>query len=70
MKYTVTGTGIGDAKLVYEKGTLPEAYYVASKMADSGVADVQIIDGNGSDISLEEAFQAFRQNPLPGWTVR
>ena len=70
MKYTITGTGVGGKRLSCEKGTLGEAGYLASKMIDQGVADVQILDANGSDVTLEEAWEAFRRSPPPGWTIR
>ena len=70
MTYTVIGKGAADESLSYEKETLPEAYYLASKMSDNGVAHVHIIDDGGVDIPLEEAWEAFRREPLPGWTVR
>lgn len=70
MSYTVTGFGVGRVKLKYEKETLSEAGYLASKMADNGVADVHIADASGREVSLEEGWDAFRQSPPPGWTVR
>ena len=69
MGYIVTGTGAEGQRLVYEKETLPEAAYLASKMVDNGVADARIADANGSEISLHEAWEAFRRDPMPGWTV-
>ncbi|RYF39213.1 MAG: ATP-binding cassette domain-containing protein [Cytophagaceae bacterium] len=39
--YKVTGIGLGDATLVYEKPTMAEAGYLASRMTDNELADVR-----------------------------
>ena len=70
MKHTITGTGAEGEKLFYEKDSLAEAGYLASKMADNGVADAQILDEDGAEVSLEKAWEAFRQSAPPGWTFR
>jgi hypothetical protein len=52
MPYRVTGIGL--EPLEYEKATLAEAAYLASKMADNGVAHVRVFDEHGREITPDE----------------
>jgi hypothetical protein len=68
--YIITGRGLEDVPLYYEKETLAKAGYLASKMFDNGVRDVCIRDPHGDEVSFEVAYQAFRADPPPGWIIR
>lgn len=60
MKFVVIGIGVDGAKLSYQKETLGNAGYTASKMADNGVESVRIFDDKGKEYSLDDGWEAFR----------
>lgn len=51
MTYFVTGLGVEDMPLKYEKDTLDEASYLALKMSDQGCTDVKVWDAYGKQVS-------------------
>lgn len=55
MSFKVTGNGHRGIALAYEKNTLREAGYLASKMKDNGVLNVRIWDGDGNKVPLKDA---------------
>ena len=68
VKFVVVGLGIDGVKLSYPKGTLGDAGYIASKMADNGVKSVRILDESGKEYSLEDGWAAFRLSKSEGWS--
>jgi len=70
VKFVVIGVGVDGAKLSYQKETLGNAGYTASKMADNGVDSVRIFDNNGKEYSLDDGWEAFRLSKPEDPTVR
>jgi hypothetical protein len=62
MAYRITGVGL--EPLECDEATLARAAYLARKMADQGVSDIHVFDGEGRELSAAE----LRDAPLPpGW---
>lgn len=61
MPYFVTGLGVEDIPLKYEKNTLEEASYQALKMSDQGCINVKIWDASGKQID-EQTLRWKRMN--------
>lgn len=70
MKFVVVGIGVGGAKLSYQKETLGNAGYTASKMTDNGVESVRIFDDKGKEYSLDDGWEAFRLSKPEDRTFR
>ena len=67
MPYKVTGQGLNGIELAYDKATLSEAGYLASKMADNGVSNVRIHDELGAPVTLANALKALHASSPKRW---